>query len=65
MKKRLIEELKNKSVEELKRSANESYEKLRKLKFDLSSGKVKNIKEIRETKKTIARISTFLGQVKE
>ncbi|MFA5386647.1 MAG: 50S ribosomal protein L29 [Candidatus Paceibacterota bacterium] len=64
MKKRIIEELKNKPIEELKRSASESYEKLRKLRFDLSSGKVKNIREIREIRKTIARISTFLGQAK-
>lgn len=65
MKKRAIEELKNKPVEELKRLISENYERLRKLKFDLSSGKVKNIKEIGETKKMIARISTFLGQIKK
>jgi ribosomal protein L29 len=33
---------------------------LRQLRFDLVSGKVKNVKEIRETKKDIARILTIL-----
>jgi len=40
----------------------EKREKLRQLRFDLSSGKVKNVREIREVKKDIARI---LGLLKE
>ena len=38
----------------------EKRDKLRQLGFDLVSGKVKNISEIRETKKDIARILTLL-----
>ncbi|MCG2690364.1 50S ribosomal protein L29 [Candidatus Parcubacteria bacterium] len=38
----------------------EKRDKLRQFGFDLVSGKVKNISEIRETKKDIARILTLL-----
>jgi len=55
-----IEEIRQKSKEELKRLLAESREKLRQLKFDLSSGKVKNVREIRQIKKDIARILTLL-----
>ncbi len=37
-------------------------EKLRKLKFDLSQGKVKNISEIKETKKAIAKMLTIINK---
>ncbi len=53
-------ELKQKSQRELKRELSNQRGRLRQLKFDLSSGKIKNIKEIKETKKTIARILTIL-----
>ncbi|MCD6500531.1 50S ribosomal protein L29 [bacterium] len=45
---------------ELQRTLQELREKLRKLRFDLAAGKVKNVREIRETKKDIARIETIL-----
>ncbi|PJA02555.1 50S ribosomal protein L29, partial [bacterium (Candidatus Gribaldobacteria) CG_4_10_14_0_2_um_filter_36_18] len=35
-------------------------EKLRQLRFDLASGKVKNVREIREIKKDIARMITLI-----
>ena len=38
----------------------EKREKLRQLKFDLSAGKVKNVREIRETRRDIARLNTLL-----
>lgn len=47
---------------ELERILREKREKLRQLSFDLAAGKVKNVKEIRETKKDIARLSTLLKQ---
>jgi len=62
MKKQKIQELKNKSMEELQKLLEEYREKLRKLRFDLASNKLKNIKEISETKKIIARILTFIRQ---
>jgi len=38
----------------------EKKELLRQLRFDLSSGKVKNVKSTRETRKDIARIKTVI-----
>jgi len=55
-------ELKQKSTGELKKKLQENREKLRQLNFDLSSGKVKNVREIRKVKKEIARILTLLCQ---
>jgi large subunit ribosomal protein L29 len=52
-------ELRQKSKEELQRFLQEKREKLRILRFDLASGKVKNVREIREIKKDIARILTL------
>lgn len=39
----------------------EKNEKLRILRFDLAAGKVKDVREIREIKKDIARLSTILS----
>ena len=55
-----IQELKQKTEEELKKLLQDNREKLRQLRFDLSSGKVKNIREIRSIKKDIARILAIL-----
>lgn len=60
MKRKEILEMKNKAGEELKKMAADFREKLEVLSFDLESGKVKNVREIREIKKNIARILTFL-----
>lgn len=50
------------SKPELARVLNEKRERLRELRFNLVAGKVKNVREIRETKKDIARILTLLYQ---
>mgnify|MGYP001125022654 CR=1 FL=1 len=55
-------ELKQKTKEELQKLVTEKKEKLRQLRFDLVSGKVKNVREIRNLKKEIARILTLLNQ---
>ncbi|MDD5146535.1 MAG: 50S ribosomal protein L29 [Candidatus Pacebacteria bacterium] len=39
-------------------------EKLRNFHFDLSAGKVKDVRAIREVKKDIARLETFLNSKK-
>ena len=57
-----INELRQKPKEELQRILEEKRERLRILKFDLNSGKVKNVREIRKIKKDIARILTLLKQ---
>ncbi len=57
-----VVELRKKSKTELRKLLQESGEKLRQLKFDLASGKIKNVREIRKIKKEIARILTLLKQ---
>lgn len=60
MKKKELNNIKNKSAEELLKDLMAKREALAKLRFDLSSGKVKNVKEIRETKRSIAQIKTLI-----
>ena len=55
-----IAELRLKPENELQKLLRDSRSKLRSLRFDLASGKVKNIREIRHIKKDIARILTLL-----
>jgi ribosomal protein L29 len=45
--------------QELQRNLSEKRERLRQLRFDLASGKVKNVREIREIKRDIASIMTI------
>ena len=57
-----IKELRQKSKKELQKMLIDHRERLRNLKFNLAAGKVKNIREIRELKKEVARILTLLKQ---
>ena len=57
-----IGELRQKSKPELQKLLTELRERLRQLRFDLAAGKVKNVREIRQIKKDIARILTMLCQ---
>lgn len=59
-----VNELKQKSPLELQKILQDSRENLRQLRFDLASGKVKNVREIRKTRKDIARILTLLRNTK-
>lgn len=55
-------ELKQKSNEELKNALEEKRRQIGELKFLLRQGKkVKNVKEVRESRKDIARILTLLN----
>ena len=67
MKKREIQELKNRALAELQKILHEKSESLRKLKYDLAAGKLKKVSSIKELKKDVARIKTFinLGELKE
>lgn len=47
---------------ELQKQLKENEELLSSSKFDLAAGKVKNIFLIKDTKKTIARIKTFIKE---
>jgi large subunit ribosomal protein L29 len=62
MKKKDIQELKNKPDAELTRLIKDSGEQLRVLRFDLAAGKVKDISKIRDLRKSIARMQTFLKE---
>lgn len=54
-----IREFSRLSKQELQRNLSEKRERLRQLRFDLASGKVKNVGEVREIKRDIARIITI------
>lgn len=56
-----IRELRQKSKAELQKTLIDLRDKLRELRFNLAGGKVKNIKEIHQTKRDIARILTLLN----
>ena len=56
-----VKELRQKSEKELHKILDESREKLRQLNFDLASGKVKNVREIRKIKREIARMLTIIN----
>lgn len=53
-------ELRQKSKEELQSILEKERENLRQIRFDLAAGKVKNVKEVHNLKKEIARILTLL-----
>jgi large subunit ribosomal protein L29 len=59
-----IKEIKDKNVEELKKLLNEKRETVRKSRFDIAAKQVKNIREIRNSKKDIARVLTILKEAK-
>ncbi len=55
-----IQTLKQQTPDDLKRDLRESMDQLKALEFKLSSHQVKNVREVRLLKKTIARIQTLL-----
>ena len=60
MKSKDFQQLKTKPPVELQKELEAMRVRLNSLKFDLSAGKVKNIREIRGVKKSIAQILTLL-----
>lgn len=60
MKRKTLQELREKPAAELHKLLKEDRERLRTLRFDLAAGKVKNVREIRSLRKDIARLLTFL-----
>lgn len=57
-----ILELRQKNKDELHQLLQEDRERLRSLRFDLASGKIKNVRGIRRIRKDIARLLTVLCQ---
>ena len=51
--------------QELQRNLSEKRERLRQLRFDLASGKVKNVGEVREVRRDIAMIITIFKKKNE
>ena len=64
MKKQEFKQLKERGVVELQKELKDYQIKLRDLKLDLAAGKVKNIRSIKDIKKTIARIMTLINAKK-
>ena len=62
LKKKTLKELKNLPKGELKSLLDQKQERLRVLRFDLSFGKVKNVREIRATRKLVAQIKTIIKE---
>ena len=55
-----VKEIKEKTDKDLHSILSERREELRTLRFDLASGKVKNVRNVRVIKKDIARLLTEL-----
>lgn len=60
MKRTVLQEIKRKPKAELLKMLVEFRDRLWTLKNDLENGKVKNVREVREVKKNIARVETLL-----
>lgn len=56
------EEIRNKPESELHQLLKDKRSKLREARFNLASGKVKNVKVVRKLKKDVARILTILNE---
>lgn len=59
-----LKELKKKSQADLQKFLAEQREKLRDLRFKDANKQLKNVREIRQTRRLIARALTLLGQLK-
>ena len=62
MKKNEFKLMKNKAVSEIEKELNELRIKRVNLKFDLAAAKVKNIREIKNVKTSIAQLLTVLAE---
>lgn len=60
-----IKELRAKTAEELRRLYNEYCEKRRDLNFKAASKQLKDVREIREARRVIARVLTLMKQNNE
>lgn len=60
-----IKELRTKPEKELERMLKDEREHLRELGFDLASKKLKKVREVRDSKKLIAKILTLLNEKRQ
>jgi large subunit ribosomal protein L29 len=56
------QDLRKKTGQDLTKHMGEARAKLQQLRFDLPSGKIKNVREIRQLRREIARILTVLKE---
>lgn len=59
-----IKEIREKNIEELKKLLSEKREIARGLRFDIAAKQVKNVREIRASKRDVAKILTILKENK-
>ncbi len=62
MNKKEFQEISNKPIEELRKMEADFRDKLWKLTEDLKRGKVKNIREVHELRKDVARVLTAINK---
>lgn len=59
-----IKEFREKNIEELKRLLAEKREMVRKLRFEIASKQIKDVRNLRNSKKDVARILTLINELK-
>jgi len=59
-----IKEIREKNISELRKEIQEKKESVQQLRFDISMKQAKEHREIRNTKRDIARILTVMGETK-
>jgi len=62
MKKRELQEFKNKPIADLREKLRKTLAEMEELKFNIATGKVKSLKEKFESKKTIAQLKTLIAR---
>lgn len=59
-----IKELREKNKEELRKLLTEKEENVRKLRFEIASKQIKNVKDLKNNKKDVSRILTLINELK-
>jgi ribosomal protein L29 len=59
-----IKEFREKNKEELQKLLTEKEENVRKLRFEIASKQIKNVKDLKNNKKDVSRILTLINELK-
>jgi len=59
-----IKEFREKNKEELRKLLTEKEENVRKLRFEIASKQIKNVKDLKNNKKDVSRILTLINELK-
>lgn len=57
-----IKDLRDKNMEELGKVLREKRENIRKMRFDIATKQVKNVRQLRQDKKDVAKILTLINE---